>query len=85
MTNTLLNRCLQAYEDAFEDAIVSAAINPESRRAGVRAVIEHLAAELVVMKQRNQGRLSAHDAAGLLLDELRGQVIPLRRDPEGAA
>ena len=65
MDDTLLGRCTVAYEEAFNDAL-QAWPDASARRRGVRAVIEHLAAELVVMHQRNEGRLSAHDAARLL-------------------
>jgi hypothetical protein len=71
MTDTLLGRCTVAYEEAFNDAL-QAWPDVSARRRGVAAVIEHLAAELLVMHQRNEGRLSAHDAAQLLLlDDLR--------------
>ncbi len=63
--NTLLGRCTVAYEDAFNDAL-QAWPAASARRRGVAAVIEHLAAELMVMHQRNEGRLSAHDAARML-------------------
>ncbi len=70
--NTLLGRCTVAYADAWNERIKT--LGPAGRtewpddaqRAGVRAVIEHLAAELLVMHQRNEGRLSAHDAARML-------------------
>lgn len=65
MDDTLLGRCTVAYEEAFNDAL-QAWPDASARRRGVAAVIEHLAAELVVMHQRNEGRLSAHDAARLL-------------------
>jgi hypothetical protein len=65
--NTLLGRCTVAYEEAFNDALQSWP-DASARRRGVRAVIEHLAAELLVMQQRNEGRLSAHDAAQMLRD-----------------
>jgi hypothetical protein len=61
----LLGRCTVAYEEAFNDAL-QAWPDASARRRGVAAVIEHLAAELLVMHQRNEGRLSAHDAAQLL-------------------
>jgi hypothetical protein len=72
--NTLLGRCTVAYAEAWNERIKT--LGPAGRtewpddaqRTGVRAVIEHLAAELVVMHQRNEGRLSAHDAARLLLE-----------------
>jgi len=65
--NTLLGRCEVAYEEAFNDALQSWP-DASARRRGVSAVIEHLAAELLVMHQRNEGRLSAHDAAQMLRD-----------------
>ena len=68
--NTLLGRCTVAYEEAFNDAL-QAWPDASARRRGVAAVIEHLAAELLVMHQRNEGRLSAHDAAQQLLEDLR--------------
>ena len=68
--NTLLCRCTVAYEEAFNDAL-QAWPDASARRRGVAAVIEHLAAELLVMHQRNEGRLSAHDAARMLLEDLR--------------
>ena len=77
MTNTLTDRCMVAYTDAAPGAVCN--------RLAIKAVIEHLAAELVVMNQRNQGRLNADDAAGLLLDELSAKVIPLRPPAGGAA
>jgi hypothetical protein len=67
MTDTLLGRCTVAYEEAFNDAL-QAWPDASARRRGVAAVIEHLAAELLVMHQRNEGRLSAHDAAQQLLE-----------------
>jgi hypothetical protein len=67
--NTLLGRCTVAYEEAFNDAL-QAWPDASARRRGVAAVIEHLAAELLVMHQRNEGRLSAHDAARLVLEDL---------------
>ena len=76
MTDTLLNRCTVAYAEAWNERLKT--LGPAGRtewpddaqRAGVRAVIEHMAAELVVMNHRNEGRLSAHDAARLLLEGL---------------
>jgi hypothetical protein len=68
--NTLLGRCTVAYEEAFNDAL-QAWPDASARRRGVAAVIEHLAAELLVMHQRNEGRLSAHDAAQMLREDLR--------------
>ena len=68
MGNTLINRCRQAHIDASGfDAIPT----------GTRAVIEHLAAELVVAGHQ--------DAAGWLLSQLTAEVIPLRPRTEEPA
>jgi ribosomal protein S18 acetylase RimI-like enzyme len=72
--NTLLGRCTVAYAEAFEAAITSQAVAPQSRRAGVAAVLEHLAAELLVMNQRNE-RLSVHECARLLIDAAQGAEV----------
>ena len=66
--NTLLGRCTVAYEEAV-NALNYPLHTNRSRQVGVAAVIEHLAAELLVMHQRNDGRLSAHDAAQILREE----------------
>jgi hypothetical protein len=68
--NTLISRCMVAYTDAAPNAVCN--------RDGTRAVIEHIAAELVVANNRNPGRLSAHDAAQCLLSQLSAEVIELR-------
>jgi len=80
MDDTLISRCTVAYEEAASGIDYPFLRTPESlriplytqrvMRAGVAAVIEHLAAELLVMHQRNQGRLSAHDAAMLLREQV---------------
>ena len=59
---TLINRCMDAYE---------AAAGPTLRPLGIRATIEHLAAELTIAGHR--------DAAGWLLSQLVAEVIQLRR------
>ena len=69
MDNTLISRCMVAYSDA--------APNHLCNRDGIRAVIEHLAAELVVAGHLN--------AAGWLLNQVQAQVIELRPDRGGAA
>ena len=71
--NTLLGRCTVAYSEAFEAAITSQAIAPQSRRAGVAAVLEHLAAELLVLNSRND-RLSVHEVARMLRLEAAGEL-----------
>ena len=67
---TLIARCMDAYETAA---------GPTLRPLGIRAVIEHLAAELTL--------LGHHDAARCLLSQLTAEVIPFRRPdgPGGAA
>jgi len=68
---TLVGRCMQAHHDAVGWEYVTS-------HAGMRAVLEHVAAELVVTGH--------HDAARCLLSQLQAQVIPLRpRGPEDAA
>lgn len=82
--NTLLGRCTVAYAEAFEEAITSQAVAPQSRRAGVAAVLEHLAAELLVMNQRNE-RLSVHEVARILTLEAAGELAGWDKDEEVAA
>lgn len=71
--NTLLGRCLVAYEEAFEEAITSQTVNPMSRRRGVASVLEHLAAEIIVMHQR-EPRLTVHELARRLTLEAAGEL-----------
>lgn len=71
--NTLLGRCLVAYSEAFEAAITSQAVAPQSRRQGIAAVLEHLAAELVVMNQR-EPQLTVHELARRLTLEAAGEL-----------
>lgn len=79
--NTLLGRCTVAYSEAFEAAITSQAVAPQSRRAGVAAVLEHLAAELLVMNQRNE-RLSVHEVTRILTLEAAGELAGWDQDEE---
>lgn len=77
--NTLLGRCTVAYAEAWNDRIKT--LGPggrvewpdDAQRQGVRAVLEHLAAELLVQHQRNPGRTSAHEAARWIRAELETQ------------
>ena len=66
--NTLTSRCMVAYLDAT---------GRTTNRTGIRAVLEHLAAELTVAGH--------HDAAAWLLSQLQAQVIPLRPRTEEPA
>ena len=60
--NTLIGRCMQAYTDDAPGCVCN--------RAGTRAVIEHLAAELTVAGHQS--------AAAWVMGQLRAEVIPLR-------
>lgn len=71
--NTLLGRCTVAYSEAFEAAITSQAIATDWCCAGVAAVLEHLAAELLVLNSRNE-RLSVHEVARMLRLEAAGEL-----------
>lgn len=79
--NTLLGRCIVAYSEAFEAAITSEAVAPQSRRAGVAAVLAHLAAELLVLNQRND-RLSVHEITRMLTLEAAGELAGWDQDEE---
>ncbi len=70
MPTTLIHRCRHAYADgASTSSIVD--------RDGIRATLEHVAAELNLAGHR--------DAAGWLLGQLHAEVIPLRPEMGGAA
>jgi glycine cleavage system protein P-like pyridoxal-binding family len=81
--NTLLGRCTMAYAEAWNERIKT--LGPggrvewpdDAQRQGTRAVIEHLAAELVVL-----GHI---EAARSLTSQLCAEVIELRPDRGGAA
>ena len=76
MTNTLADRCVQAWAD--EHCLVPMTVERRQLCSrGVRAVIEHLAAELSVAGHS--------DAAGWLLSQLQAEVIPLRPTTSGDA
>ncbi len=77
--NTLLGRCTVAYAEAFEEAITSQAVNPMSRRRGVAAVLEHLAAEMVWLNQKNPS-LTVHELARTLTLEAAGELAGWDQD-----
>ena len=54
MNDTLLDRCAAAYEDAI--------LSQYSHRQAIATVLEHVAAELVAMNQRD-ARLTVHQVA----------------------
>lgn len=65
VNNTLLGRCTVAYDEAFEV--------PGSRRAGVAAVLDHLAAEIAVMMERAPN-LTPHQIITILRLEAAGEL-----------
>lgn len=67
--NTLLGRCVVAYEEALN----TISSNSSRRRAGMASVLEHLAAEIIVMHQR-EPRLSVHELARRLTLEAAGEL-----------
>ena len=67
--NTLLGRCVVAYEEALN----TISVNSLRRRAGLAAVLEHLAAEIIVMHQR-EPRLTVHELARRLTLEAAGEL-----------
>lgn len=71
--NTLLGRCTVALEEAI-NASDYPAHTTRTRRAGVAAVLEHLAAELLVLNQRND-RLTVHELSRLLLAAAQGEEV----------
>jgi hypothetical protein len=79
--NTLLGRCLLAYEERYSK-VAGIFMPPNScTRPAVAAVLEHLAAELLVMKQRNE-RLSVHEVARILTLEAAGESAGWDQDEE---
>ena len=60
--NTLIGRCMQAYTDDAPGCVCN--------RAGTRATLEHLAAELTVAGHQS--------AAAWVMGQLRAEVIELR-------
>jgi hypothetical protein len=65
--NTLLGRCCVAYTEAFDATTRHYSLRS---RDGVRSVLEHLAAELVALDQSRPERLTAHEVARWLLEEV---------------
>lgn len=65
MNDTLLNRCAAAHEDAI--------LSQYSHQRAIAAVLEHVAAELVVMNQRDP-RLTAHQVVQRFRLEAAGQL-----------
>lgn len=59
MNNTLLDRCARAYEDAI--------LSQYSHERAITAVLDHVAAEIIVLSQRNKA-MTAFQCAQLLID-----------------
>lgn len=64
--NTLLGRCTVALDEAISKSDYPAH-TMRTRQRGVAAVFEHLAAELLLMSQRDKA-MTVHGAARLLLE-----------------
>lgn len=71
--NTLLGRCTVAFQEAV-DSIDYPLHTTRTQRAGVASVLEHLAAEIIVMHQR-EPRLSVHELARRLTIEAAGELV----------
>ena len=65
MNDTLLDRCAAAYEDAI--------LSQYNHRQAIAAVLEHVAAEMVVMNQRD-ARLTVHQVVQRLRLEAAGEL-----------
>jgi len=63
--NTLLGRCVAAFDDRHE---LLGPLDDDWQDLCVAAVLRHLAAELVVMNQRNP-RLTVHELARILQEQ----------------
>ena len=77
--NTLLGRCTVAYVEGFDSELTSSISQPQSRRAGVAAVLDHLAAEIAVMLERAPN-LTAHQIITILRLEAAGELGGHERD-----
>lgn len=79
--NTLLGRCTVALGEAMLQGAPLTREQKAGARRGVAAVLEHLAAELLVMNQRNE-RLSVHEVARILTLEAAGELAGWDKDKE---
>lgn len=71
--NTLLGRCTVALEEALAPSVPLTREQSTAARRGVAAVLEHLAAEIIVMHQR-EPRLTVHELARRLTLEAAGEL-----------
>jgi hypothetical protein len=65
MNDSLLDRCAAAYEDAI--------LSQYNHRQAIAAVLEHVAAEMVVMNQRD-AQLTVHQVVQYLRLEAAGEL-----------
>lgn len=63
--NTLLGRCVAAFDERYE---LTGPFDDDWSEMCVAAVLRHLAAELVVMNQRNP-RLTVHELARIIQEQ----------------
>lgn len=71
--NTLLGRCTVALEEALAPSVPLSREQSTAARRGVASVLEHLAAEIIVMHQR-EPRLTVHELARTLTLEAAGEL-----------
>lgn len=64
-SNTLLGRCVAAFDERHE---LLGPFDEDWQELCIAAVFRHLAAELVVMNQRDQ-RLTVHELARILREQ----------------
>lgn len=79
--NTLLGRCTVALGEALLSGTPLTREQAAGARRGTVAVLEHLAAELLVMNQRSE-RLSVHEVARILTLEAAGELAGWDQDEE---
>jgi hypothetical protein len=71
--NTLLGRCTMALKEALGPGVPFTREQSAAARRGVASVLEHLAAEIIVMHQRDP-QLSVHELARRLTLEAAGEL-----------
>jgi len=79
--NTMLGRCTVAFQEAV-DSIDYPLHTTRTQRAGVAAVLEHLAAEMVWLNQQ-QPSLTVHELARILTLEAAGELAGWADDADG--
>jgi len=79
--NTLLGRCTVALKEALAPSVPLTIEQSAAARRGVAAVLEHLAAEMLVLNQRND-RLTVHELARTLTLEAAGELAGWDEEPD---